>query len=143
MKLKKTHKYDDIIHLPRPVSGKRARMLEINRAAQFAPFAALTGFEAAIQEMGRLTDSRMELEEEELQLLQAQMQAVLNVLHTRPKVQVTWFCHDQRKAGGSYITTTGHAKRIDLYNGQLLLTDGQTIPLDEIFSIVLDQSQKC
>lgn len=140
MTLKETHKYDDILHLSRPASDKRARMVESDRAAQFAPFAALTGFDGAITETGRLTDRRMELAEEELQRLQEQMQAVLEVLPTQPRVQVTWFCRDQRKAGGSYITTTGHAKRIDLYNGQLLLTDGQTIPMDEIFSIVLDQS---
>ncbi len=136
MKLKETHKYDDIIHLPRPVS-RRPKMSEENRAAQFSPFAALTGFEAAIEETGRLTDSRIELDEGGKQLLDEQMNAVLEVLHREPKVVITWFCYDERKAGGAYVSTTGHVKKIDSYNGKLLLTDGQTIPLGEIFSLAL------
>lgn len=137
MKLKETHKYDDIIHLSRPRSGRRAQMSNYDRAAQFSPFAALTGFEAAIEETGRLTDSRIELDEGGKQLLDEQMQSVLEVIHTQPTVEILWFRYDERKAGGSYITTTGHAKKIDLYNGKLLLTDGRCIPLGDVISIGL------
>ena len=138
MKLKETHKYDDIIHLSRPVSEKRVRMSDYDRAAQFSPFAALTGFDAAIEETGRLTDSRIELDEGGKQLLDEQMQQVLEVIQTCPKVKITWFCYDERKAGGTYISTTGHVKKIDTYNGKMLLTDGQVIPLGEIFSILVE-----
>ena len=135
MKLKNTHKYDDIIHLPRPVLEGRAGMSSYDRAAQFSPFAALTGFDAAIQETGRLTDSRVELEEYGRQQLDEQMRALIEVIHTRPKVRVEWFCRDERKDGGSYVTTIGHVKKVDEYSGQLIFTDGRRIPLGEIQSV--------
>ena len=137
MKLKETYKYDDIIHLSRPRSGRRAEMSNYDRAAQFSPFAALTGFDAAIEETGRLTDRRIELDEGGKQLLDEQMRAVLEVIHTQPKVEILWFRYDERKAGGSYATTSGRIKKVDTYNGKILLTDGQAIPLGEVFSIVL------
>ena len=137
MKLKNTHKYDDIIYLPRPVAEGRARMSDYDRAAQFSPFAALTGFDAAIEETGRLTDPRVELEEYGRQLLDEQMQALLAAIHTRPRVQVKWFCRDERKEGGSYVTTTGQVKKVDQYGGQLVFTDGRCIPLGEVCSIIL------
>lgn len=138
MKLKQTHKYDDIIHLSRPVSGKWARMSGYDRAAQFSPFAALTGFDAAIEETGRLTDSRIELDEGGKQLLDEQMRAVLEVIDTQPKVTVTWFQYDERKAGGAYVSTTGHVKKIDTYTQQILFTNGERIPLGEVFSVILE-----
>lgn len=137
MKLKETHKYDDIIHLFRPVSEKRAGMSNYDRAAQFSPFAALTGFDAAIEETGRLTDQRIELDEGGKQLLDEQMHAVLEVIDTQPKVEVIWFRYDERKAGGSYVRTAGHVKKIDTYTEKLIFTDGRTIPLGEVFSIML------
>jgi len=137
MKLKNTHKYDDIIHLSRPVSERRAGMSGYDRAAQFSPFAALTGFDAAIEESGRLTDPRMELEEYGLQLLDEQMRALLEVIHTRPKVQVEWFRRDERKDGGSYVTTTGHVKKVDDHSGQLIFTDGRRISLGEVISVMV------
>ena len=77
----------------------------------------------------------MELEEYGLQLLDEQMRALLEVIHTQPKVRVEWFCRDERKDGGSYVTTTGHVKKVDDYRGQLIFTDGRRIPLGEIQSI--------
>jgi len=138
MKLKETHKYDDIIHLSRPDTGRRAKMSDYDRAAQFSPFAALTGFGAAIAETGRLTDTRIELDEGGKQLLDEQMLQVLEVIQTQPKVKITWFCYDERKAGGAYICTTGHVKKIDTYSGKVILTDGQTIPLGEVISIAME-----
>jgi len=137
MKLRDTHKYDDIIHLSRPASGKRARMSNYDRAAQFSPFAALTGFEDAIEETGRLTDRKIELDEGGKELLDLQMQEVLAALETCPRVQITWFRYDERKAGGSYVTTTGCVKRIDTYTGKILLTDGQAIPLEAVYAITI------
>ena len=137
MKRQDTHKYDDIILLSRPTSGKRARMSNYDRAAQFSPFAALTGFEAAIEETGRLTDQRAELDEGGKQLLDEQLRVVQDVIHTQPEVKILWFQYDERKAGGSYVTTTGQVKKIDRYNRKILLTDGQVIPLGEVFSVVL------
>ena len=136
MKLQDTHKYDDIIHLSRPQS-RRAKMSGYDRAAQFSPFAALTGFEAAIAETGRLTDRRIELDEGGKQLLDEQMQAVLEALPSQPRVEVTWFRYDERKAGGSYVTTTGHVKKVDVYNGWLIFTDGAAIPLGEVISVMV------
>lgn len=135
MKLKETHKYDDMIHLSRPES-QHARMSAYDRAAQFSPFAALTGFDAAIAETGRLTDSRIELDEGGKQLLDEQMRALLDVIHTRPKVTITWFCYDERKAGGTYVVTSGIVKKVDYYSGKILMDDGAVIPLGEVFSIV-------
>ena len=137
MKLRDSHKYDDIIHLSRPASGKRARMSNYDRAAQFSPFAALTGFEDAIEETGRLTDRKIELDEGGKELLDLQMQKVLAALETCPRVQITWFRYDERKAGGSYVTTTGCVKRIDTYTGKILLTDGQAIPLEAVYAITI------
>lgn len=134
MKLKETHKYDDMIHLSRPES-RHARMSAHDRAAQFSPFAALTGFDAAIAESGRLTDSRIELDEGGKQLLDEQMRALLDVIHTRPNVTITWFCYDERKAGGTYVVTSGIVKKIDRYSGKILMDDGSVIPLGEVFAI--------
>ena len=133
------HNYDDIIGLPHYVSGKRARMSMIDRAAQFSPFAALTGYDAVIAESARLTDTQIELDEGGKQLLDDQMQAVLEKIETQPQVTILWFCYDERKAGGSYVSTTGNVKKVDTYTQRLLLTTGQSIPLGEIFSIALLQ----
>ena len=123
MILKETHKYDDIIHLSRPAS-RRAKMTDYDRAAQFSPFAALTGFEAAIDETGRLTDSRIELAEDEKQRLDEQMSRVLEVLPIHPEVKIIWFRRDERKSGGAYVETSGCVKKIDSFLGILHLTDG-------------------
>ena len=112
-------------------------MSNYDRAAQFSPFAALTGFDAAIAETGRLTDCRIELDEGGKQLLDEQMRAVLDVIHTRPKVEILWFQYDERKAGGRYVVTSGQIKKVDVYTQKILLTDGRTIPLGEVFSVVL------
>lgn len=131
------HKYDDILNLPRPVSRRRSRMSDYDRAAQFSPFAALTGFDATIEEAGRLTDRRVELDEAEKELLNEKLQEILEVIHTQPQVTVTHFVYDQRKAGGAYISTTGRVKKIDGFCHAILLTDGRTIPISEIVGIYL------
>ena len=137
MKLKETHKYDDIIHLSRPRSGRRAEMSNYDRAAQFSPFAALTGFDDAIAETGRQTQDRIELDRDALDRLDEQMQSLLEVLDSQPEAEVVWFRYDERKAGGSYVTTTGHVKKVDTYLERMIFTDGRSIPLGEVLSVTV------
>lgn len=133
--MKPTHKYDDIINLPRPVSKKRSPMSNYDRAAQFSPFAALTGYEAVIEETGRLTDVQIELDEGGKALLDAQLQAIRERLLDLPKVKLKVFCPDSRKAGGAYEEITGHVKKIDPVSRVLVLTEGNVIPIDRIYGI--------
>ena len=129
------HKYDDIIGLPHHVSATRPRMSMIDRAAQFSPFQALTGYGAAIQETGRLTDRKVELSEDERIVLDMKQQILLDNIRECPDVSITYFIPDERKAGGSYVTVTGNVKKIDDYQRLLILTDRAQIPLDEIVDI--------
>ena len=137
MKLQITHQYDDIIRLQRPDSGRRARMSLYDRAAQFSPFAALTGFNDAIAETGRQTQDRIELDRDALDRLDEQMQGLLEVLDSQPEAEVVWFRYDERKAGGSYVTTTGHVKKVDTYLERMIFTDGRSIPLGEVLSVTV------
>lgn len=129
------HKYDDIIGLPHHVSATRPRMSMIDRAAQFSPFQALTGYGVAIQETGRLTDRKIELSEDERIVLDMKQQILLDNIRECPDVSITYFIPDERKAGGSYVTVTGNVKKIDDYQRLLILTDRAQIPLDEIVDI--------
>ena len=129
------HKYDDIIGLPHHVSATRPRMSMIDRAAQFSPFQALTGYGAAIQETGRLTDRKIELSEDERIVLDMKQQILLDNIRERPDVSITYFIPDERKDGGSYVTVTGNVKKIDDYQRLLILTDRAQSPLDEIVDI--------
>lgn len=133
--LKPTHKYDDIIHLSRPVSGRRAPMSMIDRGAQFSPFAALTGYEGVIRETARLTDADTVLADGGEAILDAQLRELERRLAEAPAAEFTYFRPDERKAGGSYIKTRGIVKRIDAYSRRILLTDGQAIPLSRLYAI--------
>ena len=127
--------YDNIIDLPHPTSKKHPRMSMEERAAQFAPFAALTGFGGVIRETGRLTDRRVELGESD----RAELERTLNFLDSQeeehPAVQVAYFLPDARKEGGAYVTVTGRLKRIDQTKGMLLLQEGTQIPIRDIRSV--------
>ena len=127
--------YVDIIRLPHPDSPKHPRMSLYDRAAQFSPFAALTGHGAAIAETGRLTDQRMELDEYEMARVDAELQRLQELLPSRPTSSITYFVPDERKNGGSYQTVTGEVKRIDAVNGVIQMTDRQCIPIADVFSI--------
>lgn len=129
------HYYDDIIDLPHHVSATRSRMSMIDRAAQFSPFAALTGYDAAIKETGRLTDERIELSEESRAALDRKQQLLLDNLADRPEVSVTYFVPDERKSGGAYVTVSGRVKKIDSYQRLIVLTDGTKISLDDILDM--------
>ena len=133
--MKETHRYDDIIHLSRPVSKKRSPMSNFDRAAQFSPFAALTGYDAVIAETGRLTDTQIELDEGGKALLDEKLQTIREHLEEQPKVKLTVFCPDSRKSGGAYETVTGNVKKIDPVARILVLTGGEVIPVDRIYGI--------
>lgn len=127
--------YDDIIDLPRHVSPRRTRMSLSARAAQFAPFAALTGFDGAIQETSRLTDRCAELDDEGLADLNRQLTLLMSALTERPEVTFTCFEPDEKKAGGAYISVTGRVRRIDEAERKVILTDGRVLPFDRIYGL--------
>lgn len=124
--------YEDIIHLPHPVSKTRPQMPMSDRAAQFSPFAALTGYDAAIRETARLTDKKLVLDEETCALLDRKQQYLCEIIAEKPEITVTYFMPDERKDGGSYVTVTGKLRRIDFCGRLLVLSDGRSIPLDDI-----------
>lgn len=124
--------YEDIINLPRPNSPRHPRMSLHDRAAQFSPFAALTGYHAAIQETERWTDSKAELAEYELEELNLNLRKVMDHLSEHPEVNVVYFQPDSRKEGGAYLSVKGRVKRIEEYEQCLLLTNGLKIPLADI-----------
>ena len=134
-------KYDDIIHLPHPVSSKHARMSRIDRAAQFSPFAALTGYDAVITETGRLTDSSIELDESRKEVLNERLRYVLSVLSQQPRVRITYFREDERKVGGAYVTVSGRVKKVDAYDHAIILTDGQVICLETVRDLELEEEK--
>lgn len=127
--------YDDIINLPHHVSRTRPQMPQADRAAQFAPFSALVGYGAALVETARLTDRRIELEEDDRAALDRKQQELLERIGERPEVAITWFVPDARKDGGQYITTVGRLKRIDEVRRVMVLVDRTEIPLNDIFDI--------
>lgn len=127
--------YDDIINLPHHVSKKRPQMPRADRAAQFAPFSALVGYGAALVETARLTDRRIELEEDDRTALDRKQQKLMERIGERPEIAVTWFVPDARKDGGQYITTVGRLKRIDEVRRVMVLVDRTEIPLNDIFDI--------
>lgn len=129
------HRYDDIIELPHPVSRKHPRMPLLDRAAQFAPFAALTGHEESIRETARLTEEEIELDEDSKELLDLRLQELQEHLSTQPEVTVTYFCPDEKKAGGAYETVTGRVKKVDEYAGELVFADGRRIALGTIIEL--------
>ena len=129
------HKYDDIIHLPHPVSARRAGMSALDRAAQFAPFAALTGYEDVIEETGRLTQQPAELTEGSIQHINEKLRLLCEGAEEYPVATVTWFQPDLYKAGGSYQTKKGRVKRVDAYTQTLLFTAGTEIPLSAIYDL--------
>ena len=128
-------KYDDIINLPHPTSQKRPRMSVQDRAAQFSPFAALTGYDAAIRETARLTEERIELNEYEQAVLDQRIILLQEHLKDLPEVTITYFQPDERKEGGKYRSLTGVVKKIDPYERQIILADQSRIPIESILNL--------
>ncbi len=133
--MKHTTKYDDIINLPHHVSSIHPQMPIADRAAQFSPFAALTGHDAAIKETARLTNRRVELDENSKSILNEKFQMIVENLQNQPAVTITYFLPDDKKEGGSYISVAGSVKKIDEYKRRIIMADGSIIPIDEVFDI--------
>jgi len=129
------NRYDDIIHLPHHVSSVHPPMPVSDRAAQFAPFAALTGHDAAIKETARLTDERVELDENAKAVLDEKLRMIQEMLARQPEITVTYFQPDEKKSGGRYISATGNVRKIDMYSHLIIMSDGLRIPLSEIYGI--------
>ena len=129
-------KYDDIIHLPHHVSSTRPHMPMLDRAAQFMPFRALTGYEDAVRETARLTDEKIELTEDEKAILDMRLQKLADEISSQPKVTLTYFRPDKKKTGGAYLTVTGQLKKIDDYEGVLILMGGKRILIEDILEIL-------
>lgn len=127
-------KYDDIIHLSRPVSEKRAKMSMLDRGAQFSPFAALVGYDAAIAETARLTDFQLELTEGAKAALNEILQSLAETVRQKPKVSVLWFLPDERKSGGAYVRTRGRVKKVDAYR-EILVLENVEIPFGSIYEL--------
>ena len=127
--------YEDIINLPHHISPTRQQMPMSDRAAQFSPFAALTGYDAAIKETGRLTDERIELDEEALTALDMKYQLLIDAFDDAPEVTITYFQPDERKAGGKYITAPSAVKKVDDFERRITMQNGTKIPMDDVLSI--------
>ena len=128
-------KYDDIIDLPHPEPQTHPRMPMRDRAAQFAPYAALTGYDAVIRETGRLTDARIEPDEEALTALNMKFRLLMDALGDAPEITLLVFRPDARKAGGAYLSVTGRVRKVDEYARLMTLQDGTKIPMDDILDM--------
>lgn len=129
-------KYDDIINLPHYVSKKHPQMSLENRSAQFAPFAALTGYEDEVEETARITDKRIEITDEIKSKINMKLQIIQEKIKTNPKVTITYFISDNKKEGGSYKTVTSNVLKIDKYNKQIILKDNKEIFISDIINII-------
>ena len=127
--------YEDIIHLTRPTSTKHPPMSMLNRAAQFSPFAALTGYDAAVKETARLTDEKIELDEYAKSMLSDKLQILAEHIDDLPEVTFTYFEPDKKKSGGAYVCVTGSVKEIDEYERIVGLENGMKIPIYQIYEI--------
>lgn len=137
---KVTTQYEDIINFPHHVSATHPQMSAIDRAAQFSPFAALTGYEAAIKETGRLTENYLDLDESRKAELDAKLQSLARRLKATsgdgpPEISINYFLPDERKDGGAYVRISGKVKKIDEYRRLLRMNDGGEIPIDHIYEI--------
>lgn len=133
--------YDDIIDLPHHVSATRPQMSMMDRAAQFSPFAALTGYDAAIRETARLTDQKIDLDDYEKEEINDKIQLITEHLGENFGVVITYFQPDSKKAGGAYVDAVGIVKKIDEYERVIIFQDGKKIPIDDILDIDMSGSE--
>lgn len=130
------HKYDDIINLEHHVSKVHKQMSLENRSAQFAPFAALTGYDDAVIETARYTEERIEINEELKDIINEKLSQIKIEIKKMPEVTITYFTKDNKKKGGKYETITGKVKKIDEYNKSIVLNNDVVIPIKEIIDII-------
>ena len=129
-------RYDDIINLPHHVSTNHPRMSMHDRAAQFAPFAALVGYDDAVAETARLTESRPELDEQEQRELNARLSALADHIQDQPEVRIRYFVPDERKSGGAIVEVCGSVKKLVAADGTIVLTDGTIIPISDVLDLL-------
>ena len=129
--------YEDIIYLPHPVSRNHPPMPVGDRAAQFAPFAALTGYEEAVEEAARLTECRIELDRDRIEELDRELRRLREHIKERPEADIVCFKADERKTGGALVTLSGRVKKIEEYEGRLIMADGSVIAIEDIYGIDL------
>lgn len=129
------NKYDDIINLPHHVSKTRNPMSLYNRAAQFAPFAALTGYDDAIEETARLTETKVELSDELKNDLNQKINFIKNNIKVHPEITIKYFVRDNKKSGGIYKSLTSIIKKVDDFNKCLIFADNTNVYFDDIISI--------
>lgn len=127
--------YEDIVDLPHHISKKHPQPTMADRAARFAPFAAITGYEEMVLEEARVTDERIEMDESTKAALNEKLNMILEFVDEQPEVSITYFEPDMRKAGGAYITVIGTVKRIDEYEHLVIMTDGKKINIYEIYNL--------
>lgn len=127
--------YDDIIDLPHHVSETHPPMSRADRAAQFSPFAALTGYDAAVRETARVTERRIELDEGVKAELNARLNCILEHLSEHPQVSITYFMPDEKKSGGAYRTVTGAVRKLDSFAKTLTLVDGTVVSMEEMVHV--------
>lgn len=132
------NKYKDIINLPHHVSKTRKLMSLYNRAAQFAPFAALTGYDDAIKETARLTEERIELSDELKNMLNQKIKLIIENIKLQPEVAITYYVPDNKKSGGVYKTISGNVKRIDEVEKCIIFTNKLKIKVSDMLNIVLN-----
>lgn len=130
-------KYDDIINLPHYEPKYHPRMSKYKRSAQFAPFAALVGYDEQVQECSRLTDKRLEIDDELKEKINNKLNKINELIKNSPEVEITYFIPDEKKDGGKYITEIGNVKRIDYINRFIKLTDNKKIILDDVIDIII------
>ena len=128
--------YEDIKKMRRPQYADLPPMSIHDRAAQFAPFAALVGYGDAVEETERLTEGRREMEEDEIGELNRRLAELSERLKERPKIRVTYFIPDKKKSGGRYASKIGNARTIDLYDNRIIFTDGEAVAVSDMYSIV-------
>lgn len=130
-------RYDDIINLPHHVSPTRQRMSLHDRAAQFAPFAALVGYDDAVAETARLTESRPELDEQEQRAINERLAYIADHIHEQPEIRIKYFVPDERKSGGAIIEVSGKIKKISATDGTIVMADGCKIKTSDMTNLLI------
>ena len=130
--------YEDIVNLPPHISKKHPQPSMMDRAARFAPFAAITGYEEMVLEEARVTEERVDLDEGALSLLNEKLNMIQEFLDEEPEVTITYFEPDKKKSSGAYVSITGTVKRIDEYEHLVILIDGKKIRIEEIYALESD-----
>ena len=130
--------YEDIVNLPPHISKKHPQPTMIDRAARFAPFAAITGYEEMVLEEARITEERIDLDEGTSSILNEKLNMIQEFIDEEPEVTITYFEPDKKKTGGAYVSITGVVKRIDEYERLVIMTDGKKIRIEDIYGLESD-----